>query len=563
MSVTIITPTGDRNEAFELTRKWVFSQILQPDQWLVIDDGEDPMPDYLKIGIDYVRREPKEEEGHTLCLNIKEAIKHIKGDMILIFEDDDWYGPNYVKIMVDYLQNFSLVGERYARYYHLPAMKYRRIGNNIHASFCQTGFIKKIMPTFIKCLEGDPYIDDRLWKAVEFDKFLITDTEDKLKLHCSLKGLRGRKGIGSGHKENASYYNVDVGLEYLIRWVGEENARIYMKHVGQSFESAKLVGIDKKGHRVATPNRPVPVTSPKPVEKPAQEKITVITCTGDRLESFELCKKWMKTQTLQPDQWLVIDDGKTPIRETREFEYHRRIPTISDYTHTLCLNLLTALKYIKNDKIIIMEDDDWYHPTYINYMNNLLSKADLVGLGNLIFYYPKINSYMEKKTVKQPAFSQTAFHANIIPIIEEICDKASTEFDLCGKGLIDVHLWKHSLDTVRKERKIKNTSDIKIANGKIISTGSIFTEPFPVGMIRKAERGQGSVFVYEKVPFKAKKLIVNCDKYISVGMKGMPGRKGLTTHQDINNRKYKEDINQELLKSIIKNDIEYYSELFS
>ena len=550
--ISLVTPTGDRPEAFELTRKWISMQTLQPDQWLVIDDGKIPLPLHLRDGVDYIRREPKDGEGHTLTLNMKVALPHIKGDKILIIEDDDWYGPNYISTMSKHLDNYNLVGESYARYYHVPTMRCRRIGNTRHASFCQTGFTNKLLSIFEKCLEGDPYIDARFWSAVTDKKYLIMDSEDQLRLHCSLKGLRGRKGIGTGHDPNANYYQVDSGLQYLIKWVGEDNARIYMKHVGQSFESGKLVGVDKKGH--------VPILAvEKQDKKPDGEKITVITCTGDRPEAFALCEKWMGKQTVQPDQWIVIDDGKTPINECgKAYEYHRREPSDSDYLHTMCLNLLEAFKYVKHDKIIIIEDDDWYHPTYIDYMNNLLSQGDLVGLGNLVFYHLGIDSFMEKKTVKQPAFSQTAFHKNIIPCIKRFCEEASTNYDLCGKGLVDVFLWKDPLKLIKEARQVILTSSMKTMSGKLLDKGTVFNEPIPPSLLKKAERHYGAVLNIIKVPYTGKKVIVQCSEYITVSIKGLPGRKGLTTHHNEENKKYKKDIDRELIKSILKNDINYY-----
>lgn len=562
--ITIITPTGDRPEAFELTRKWVASQTRQPDQWIVVDDGKEPLPDYLRIGIDYIRREPKEKEGHTLVLNMKEAVKHIRGDMILIFEDDDWYGPAYVETMAHYLENYDLVGESYARYYHLPSMKCRRIGNAHHASFCQTGFTSKILPIFKACLEGDPYIDARLWKTIDMNKYLIVDTEDTLKLHCSLKGLKGRKGIGSGHNQDSGYYHVDVGLQFLFKWVGEENAKIYMKHVGQSFISAQLIGVDRKPQK--TIHIPKPISSAIPssivLAKEDRRDITVITLTGDRPIAFELCKRWMNKQIVKPKQWIVVDDGKEPITPTNEFEYYRREINPADYLHTLCLNLPIALDRVKYDKIIIMEDDDWYSPTYIDYMNTLLNNADLVGLGNLIFYYPEIQSYMEKTRVKQPAFAQTAFHKNIIPIIKNICSKATQEYNLCGKGLVDEFLWKDNLNILKEIMRVKITNSLKTTTGKVLLKGTIVNEPIPDGLIRRAERHQGAEFCNTKATVQGTKVVVNCDSYITIGMKGLPGRKGLTTHHDINNKKYKKDAGWKLLKSILKKDADFYMELF-
>lgn len=239
LRVTLVTPTGDRPEAFALTRKWIAAQKEKYFQWIVVDDGKVPLPDNLKEGLTYVRREPKPEDIDTINVNLRKAIPLIKGDIILIIEDDDWYSPNYITFMRKTLVNVELVGEVYARYYLLPARKYCRGENNAHSSLSQTGFVKKLIPTFVKCLDGDPYIDIRFWKVVPDRKYLIDDKADKLKLQCSMKGLKGRKGIGQGHdKEDWSViqrYSDDPYLIQLRAWVGEDAAKIYVEHNGQEF----------------------------------------------------------------------------------------------------------------------------------------------------------------------------------------------------------------------------------------------------------------------------------------------------------------------------------------
>ena len=146
--VTLITPTGDRIEAFELCRRWMSLQTKGQFQWIVVDDGYTPLPDYLQAGTEYVRREPKEGENHTLPLNLKLAVSLIKGNKILIIEDDDYYGPDYIAIMSEWLDKFQLVGECCARYYHVPTMRYRRIGYSQHASLSQTGFRAELINIF-------------------------------------------------------------------------------------------------------------------------------------------------------------------------------------------------------------------------------------------------------------------------------------------------------------------------------------------------------------------------------------------------------------------------------
>jgi hypothetical protein len=588
MSITLITPTGDRPEAFNLCLKWMSRQTLFPDQWLIVDDGEIPLleedyafPSFLNKTI--IRRNPSKEEGFTLTANLKKALPHIEGDIILIIEDDDWYGNNYIKTMCEMLSSHDLVGEGHARYYYVPIMKYRRIQNIRHASLCQTGFTKKILPLFEKCLDGDSYVDTRLWNC-NVSKHLFMDEDDRLQLNCSMKGLKGRKGIGVGHNLESPHYTLDTELKYLIKWIGKENAQIYMDHVGQSFESSLLLGTNRKRKffnkkppivasspkeiKVAKPIVQLPIKTPhvkrKPIESTFKEKsITVITLTGDRPVSFDLLRKWMENQTVKPNQWIVVDDGKEPIKNRREYEYIRREPTPQDYVHTMCLNLAVALERVTGDKIIIMEDDDWYSSIYIEYMNKLLDNADLVGFKNLLFYYPSLSMYMEKSAAKQPAFSQTAFHSNIIPIVKRICTEASKDYDLCGKGLVDKKLWNDPLNISKSVERVILTTSLKTTKGVVLSKGTVFDPPIPMGIIRRAHRKQGAEFCNGLIPIVATKSTVVCDKYLTVGMKGMPGRKGLTTAQDASNKKYKKDPDYNLLKSIIKKDIDFYLELFA
>lgn len=306
--------------------------------------------------------------------------------------------------------------------------------------------------------------------------------------------------------------------------------------------------------------RPAPAV---PIDRASRE-VTVITCTGDRLDSFNLLRQWMKNQTLQPKQWIVVDDGKTPLPYTKglPFEYYRREPSDKDYLHTLCLNLPVALSKVRYEKIIIMEDDDWYHPTYIDYMCSLLDKSDLTGFANLIFYNPTIQKYMIKGTARQPALAQTAFRKEIIPVVETVCAGAFKKYDLCGKGLLDAELWKHSLEIYREKVSVRLTTSLKISTGQIIAKGTEFQPPVPVGLIKRAERRNGAEFVRSKIVDKGKKLIVRCPEYLTVGMKGLPGRKGLTSHHAVSNTKYKIDKGGNLLKSILKKDAEFYMKYF-
>jgi hypothetical protein len=266
----------------------------------------------------------------------------------------------------------------------------------------------------------------------------------------------------------------------------------------------------------------------------------------------------MWRQTLKPQQWIVVDDGELPLRDSVEFEYLRREPQITDYEHTLSLNLLAALQNVRHNKIIFMEDDDWYHPTYLDYMSKLLDRADLVGFGNAVFYHVPSAKYMLKGSPKQPTLAQTAMKKDLIPVLQGICENADKEFNICGKGLVDKALWAHSLDFIQDKKAVKLTVSLKMSTGVVLSPGHVFFPPVPDSIIKRAERRKGAEYLDIQTSFKGTKLVVQTAEYISVGMKGLPGRMGLTSHHQETKAKYQSDPNYRMLKSILKEDITKY-----
>lgn len=174
-------------------------------------------------------------------------------------------------------------------------------------------------------------------------------------------------------------------------------------------------------------------------------KITVITPTGDRPLAFALCQKWMAAQTRQPDQWLIIDDGKTMTSVDIQGGWHyvRREPKKNDPKFTLALNLKKALPLVTGDKIIIFEDDDYYAPTYIETMARMLETHVVAGIINAKYYHLPTGGFYQNHNDRHASFAQTAFRKEILPAIREILDACQTPF-------IDIQIW----ETFRSQGKL-------------------------------------------------------------------------------------------------------------
>jgi len=114
--------------------------------------------------------------------------------------------------------------------------------------------------------------------------------------------------------------------------------------------------------------------------------LTAITCTGDRPICFNLLHKWVASQTVKPDQWIVVDDGSVPVETEGNFEYIRRAPRKSDPEFTIILNLEEAFAHVRGDKILFLEDDEYYAAGYIGEMSARLDRYDIVGIGRSKYY---------------------------------------------------------------------------------------------------------------------------------------------------------------------------------
>lgn len=244
--ITCLTMTGDRPLAFSLSKRWMEQQTVKPTQWIIIDDGVVPENKPDLDFVDYIRREPKSSDPkQTMILNLQEAVKHIDGGKILIIEDDEYYSPWYIEEMSSRLDQHELVGIGRSKYYYLPAFTYYSHPNMGHASLAQTGFTKSFLPDVIDVLDGDPFLDTRIWNIVNPGKINMKETgrsivvsgdgrglifDDRAKsLYVGMKGLPGRAGIGAGHKGVGSQ---DQNKQTLRSWVlKDEDFQIYMNLV--------------------------------------------------------------------------------------------------------------------------------------------------------------------------------------------------------------------------------------------------------------------------------------------------------------------------------------------
>ena len=261
--ITAITPTGDRPLAMSLCERWMMNQTVRPDQWLVIDDGQ--VPFVPTVPMEYVRREPQPNDPqHMLALKLQVAIPLIKGDKILIIEDDEYYAPNYVEEMSKRLDKNDLVGIKQNRYYHIPSGGYHTMRNVGHASLAETAFTRSFLPIVRKVIDDSirmDYLDIRIWQKgksrasqrYRFGKrtfvtsrmgrqveaanvgdihpLLFSDSDHPL--YVGIKGMPGRAGIGIGHNPSIYATRDTADRRVLKSWMPQDY-QIYLDAIGNA-----------------------------------------------------------------------------------------------------------------------------------------------------------------------------------------------------------------------------------------------------------------------------------------------------------------------------------------
>lgn len=237
-------------------------------------------------------------------------------------------------------------------------------------------------------------------------------------------------------------YPVDYGENVYRRYIEELNyfapvlekagfevVNLNSKSALKCFKFGKYEDIVRK--------RPqIPAGAIQAMTKPGM--VTVITPTGDRPLAFALCRHWMEMQTQRPDQWIVVDDGKVPLHPTPVMTYIRRAPQPNDPPHTLNLNLKTAIPYIKGSKILVMEDDEYYAPKYVETMARELEMSEIVGIQQAKYYHLPTGGYAQLANTIHASLAQTGFKDTFIGELNVLVDQPSGHY-------LDMRLWQKAM----------------------------------------------------------------------------------------------------------------------
>lgn len=219
MILQLITPTGDRPEAWHLAQRYVERQTIDAKIiWHVVDDGIHPMVmDFNRPGsIMHTYRLPP-MQGNSQHRNLKFLLGVVDHDYPVVFwEDDDWYAPTYLEALAPHLKDHEIVGHQVCRKYNLATHRWLELLNPPHASLCATMVRGQALQQACLLVERTHmFIDLSLWRRIRGGMLV--------KGHhiVGIKRMPGRRGIDSGHRDTMGQPDTS-DCSVLRRWLGDD-----------------------------------------------------------------------------------------------------------------------------------------------------------------------------------------------------------------------------------------------------------------------------------------------------------------------------------------------------
>lgn len=157
--------------------------------------------------------------------------------------------------------------------------------------------------------------------------------------------------------------------------------------------------------------------------------LTLLTATGSRPDAWALCERWMARQTyLGEVRWVIVDDGPIPqpitfAREGWTLDVIRPEPLWTG-DNTQARNLMAGMAVIKEDeRVVFIEDDDWYAPDWLEFVAAKLALAELVGEANARYYNLKTSVFKEMGNTLHSSLCSTAIRGRALSTFRSVCRK--------------------------------------------------------------------------------------------------------------------------------------------
>jgi hypothetical protein len=176
--------------------------------------------------------------------------------------------------------------------------------------------------------------------------------------------------------------------------------------------------------------------------------VSIVTPTSDRPEAFSLCVYQVGrfARPAGPIEWIVVDDGEHQVFDTLDFatldgidvryiKADRQATPRESFRH----NYLRGFAACRHDRVVIVEDDDYYHPDHLAFTATSLAYKPLVGCRFARFFHVRYRRFKVHGNAHHSSLAQTGFRRSVLgDTVEGILLNRSTPEQLDG------HLWRRA-----------------------------------------------------------------------------------------------------------------------
>ena len=237
--IYVITPTGDRQEALNLSIKMMNNQTIKPDMWIIVDDGKNKS-NFSNINCNHVIINCEPMNEMSVLRNIREAISNVPSTncKVIIWEDDDYYPPKYLEHVSKMLDCNNFVTVQNLWYYHVGLRKYYNMflnddNSSLH-SFAMTGNCLKYFSEYIENSDKKQlFLDLNFIKYIKEKEEIVRGyNNDHYPIHITGMNCK-RLGFTQSHQTlkiaNDKNYINDHHCFKLRELVGEDFYKNYLK----------------------------------------------------------------------------------------------------------------------------------------------------------------------------------------------------------------------------------------------------------------------------------------------------------------------------------------------
>ena len=141
--------------------------------------------------------------------------------------------------------------------------------------------------------------------------------------------------------------------------------------------------------------------------------LSVVTPSNGRPQALELCRHYVARSSIKPFEHVVVDEPRGMVE-----------------------NLTKALGQVRGDAVAIFEDDDWYHPDWLQHVARTLEVCSLVGERTAFYYHVPTGGFWSEDLTqnKRASLCATAFRVELVPLLLEVLESSRRPF-------VDIPFW--------------------------------------------------------------------------------------------------------------------------